>query len=173
MARFLSYDPDGRAAWLHSGTTTVQVSLEQLRGAFGFEHWQPTREDQQALTDAAASIRQDIWQDHRSTAPPPDEDQCEYALEHEIDMVPEQQQATVTAADNVVYPLAPPPTPKQPRQSTSSISTSHSKTPQQKSTCQDTDNTTEYTSTTTRPSAGQPTETRYNPTTHKQHTHHR
>eukprot|EP00435_Cladocopium_sp_Y103_P015633 s906_g3.t2 len=86
VARFLSYDPDGRSAWLHSGTTTIQVSLEQLRGAFGFEHWQPTREDQQALKDAAASIRRDIWQDHRSTAPPPDEDQYDYALEHEIDM---------------------------------------------------------------------------------------
>ena len=43
VARFLSYDPDGPSAWLHSGTTTIQVSLEQLRGAFGFEHWQPTR----------------------------------------------------------------------------------------------------------------------------------
>ncbi|CAL1162801.1 unnamed protein product [Cladocopium goreaui] len=32
VARFLSYDPDGRSAWLHSGTTTLQVSLEQLRG---------------------------------------------------------------------------------------------------------------------------------------------
>ena len=123
VARFLSYDPDGRSAWLHSGTTTIQVSLEQLRGAFGFEHWQPTREDQQALKDAAASIRQDIWQDHRSTAPPPDEDQYDYALEHEIDVVPEQQQQPATGPDAVVYPLAPPSTPKQPRQSTSAPAT--------------------------------------------------
>ena len=39
VARFLSYDPDNKSAWVHSGTTTVHVALEQLRGAVGFEHF--------------------------------------------------------------------------------------------------------------------------------------
>ena len=81
MVRFMSYDPDNKSAWLHSGTTTVHVALEQLRGAVGFEHWQPTREDQQTLKDAAANIRQDLWQEHSTTAPPADEDSYEYPLE--------------------------------------------------------------------------------------------
>ncbi|CAJ1344302.1 unnamed protein product, partial [Effrenium voratum] len=37
--RFLSYDPDMRSAWLHVGTTTLQVAVEQLRAACGFEAW--------------------------------------------------------------------------------------------------------------------------------------
>ena len=78
VARFLSYDPDGRSAWLHSGTTTLQVSLEQLRGAYGFEQWQPSIEDINTLRNAASNIRQDLWQDHRTTPPPQDEDEYNY-----------------------------------------------------------------------------------------------
>ena len=44
VARFLAYEPDGRSAWLHAGTTTVQTSLEQIRAAHGFENWQPSKE---------------------------------------------------------------------------------------------------------------------------------
>ena len=69
VARFLAYDPDGRSAWLHSGTTTLQASLEQIRGAHGFEQWQPSGEDIKCLHDASTNIRTDMWQDHRAAAP--------------------------------------------------------------------------------------------------------
>ena len=106
VARFLSYDPDGRSAWLHSGTTTLQVSLEQLRAAYGFEQWQPSIEDIKALRDASSNIRQDLWQDHRSSAPPRDEDGYDYPLE-------DLPQPTTTYTDSPtpqpILPLAPPP----------------------------------------------------------------
>ena len=46
VARFLAYDPDGRSAWLHAGTTTVQASLEQIRA----ERVQPTYETTFGMT---------------------------------------------------------------------------------------------------------------------------
>ena len=103
VARFLSYDPDGRSAWLHSGTTTLQVSLEQLRGAYGFEQWQPSIEDINTLRNAASNIRQDLWQDHRTTAPPQDEDEYNYPLEY----LP-QPTTTISEPPQPVLPLAPP-----------------------------------------------------------------
>lgn len=81
VARFLSYDPDGRSAWLHSGTTTLQVALEQIRSAYGFENWQPSKDDIKVLRDAAANLRQDLWQDHKASAPPIDEDAYDYQLD--------------------------------------------------------------------------------------------
>ena len=105
VARFLSYDPDGRSAWLHSGTTTVQVSLEQIRSAYGFEHWQPTKDDIQALRDASSNLRQDLWQDHRASAPPPDEDTYDYRLEE----LPQSHQQPQHEQPLPVMPLAPPP----------------------------------------------------------------
>ena len=80
VARFRAYDPDGRSAWLHSGTTTLQASLEQIRGAHGFEQWQPSGEDIKCLHDASTNIRTDMWQDHRATAPLQDEDDYDYQL---------------------------------------------------------------------------------------------
>ena len=90
IARFLSYDPDKRSAWLHSGTNTVQLSLEQLRHAFGFEHWTPDPSDIRAIKDAASNIRQDVWQDERAAAPPLEEDSYDYDLELEqpVPMLP-------------------------------------------------------------------------------------
>ena len=84
VARFLANDPDGRSAWLHSGNTTIQVSLEQLRSAHGFENWQPSREDIAAIKDGATSIQKDLWEDHRADGPPRDEDEYDYDLEVEM-----------------------------------------------------------------------------------------
>ena len=101
VARFLSYDPDGKSAWLHSGTTTLQVTLEQIRGAFGYKQWQPSKEDVAALRDASANVRGDIWEDHRTTAPDPTEDQYDYHFD----------QATTPAgtAEAQLVPLLGPP----------------------------------------------------------------
>ena len=103
VARFLSYDPDGRSAWLHSGTTTLQVALEQIRSAYGFENWQPSKDDIKVLKDAAANLRQDLWQDHKASAPPIDED----AYDYQLDELP--QPSTTYHQPTTVLPLAPPP----------------------------------------------------------------
>ena len=86
-----------------SGTTTLQVSLEQLRGAYGFEQWQPSIEDINMLRNATSNIRQDLWQDHRTTAPPQDEDEYNYPLEY----LP-QPTTTISEPPQPVLPLAPP-----------------------------------------------------------------
>ena len=116
VARFLSYDPDNKSAWVHSGTTTVHVALEQLRGAVGFEHWQPSREDQQMLKEAAHNIRQGLWEDHQATAPPIDEDSYDYqldALEDNTAAAAEAQAEQATASEPGPMPLALPLTPPQ------------------------------------------------------------
>ena len=108
---------DNKSAWLHSGTATVHVALEQLRGAVGFEHWQPTREDRQTLKDAAANIRQDLWQERSTTAPPADEDSYEYPLERLAEPQASAEQHDTAAAPEaeaeqlqpLALPLAPPP----------------------------------------------------------------
>ena len=105
VARFLAYDPDGRSAWLHSGTTTLQASLEQIRGAHGFENWQPSKEHIKCLRDASSNIKADLWEDHRASAPPPDEDEYDYQM-HQL---PDQQQPDI--APLPIQPLAPPHTP--------------------------------------------------------------
>ena len=79
------------------------MSLEQLRGAYGFEQWQPSIEDINTLRNAASNIRQDLWQDHRTTAPPQDEDEYNYPLEH----LP-QPATTISEPPQPVLPLAPP-----------------------------------------------------------------
>ena len=109
VARFLSYDPDGKSAWLHSGTTTVHVALEQLRGAVGFEQWQPTREDQQVLKQAANNIRQDLWQEHATTAPALEEDTYEYHMDNLENTDIAAAGAGTTEETTVALPLAPPP----------------------------------------------------------------
>ena len=109
VARFLSYDPDGKSAWLHSRTTTVHVALEQLRGAVGFEQWQPTREDQQMLKQAANNIRQDLWQEHATTAPALEEDTYEYHMDDLENTDIAAAGAGTTEETTVALPLAPPP----------------------------------------------------------------
>ena len=59
IGRFLSWDPSypGKQAWIRSGNTTVLVTAEQLRAAFGYEDWTPSQEDVAALKDAAKSFK--------------------------------------------------------------------------------------------------------------------
>ena len=73
LGRLLSHDPDGKGAWLHNGNSVVQVTYEQLRPAFGIENWTPSSQDVQILKDGATRLQQDLWQDERGPAPPPDE----------------------------------------------------------------------------------------------------
>ena len=50
LGRLLHHDPDGKSAWLQAGTTTVQVTYEQLRPTFGLESWAPNMADIRALS---------------------------------------------------------------------------------------------------------------------------
>ena len=82
MARFLSYDPDGKSAWLHSGTTPSR------------SHW--NRCDQPSATRTGNRARRTSRYPRcqlkhqvrhsrggpREAAPPPDEDGYEYHFEH-------------------------------------------------------------------------------------------
>ena len=88
MARFLSWDPShvNKQAWIRMGSTTVLATAEQLRTAFGFEHWTPSEEDVQALKSAASSLSQHLLQDERGPAPQDGEaqqalDDIEFPLE--------------------------------------------------------------------------------------------
>ena len=57
LGRLLHHDPDGKSAWLQAGTTTVQVTYEQLRPTFGLESWAPNMADIRALKDASVNIQ--------------------------------------------------------------------------------------------------------------------
>ena len=70
---FLHHDPDNKSAWLQAGSTTVQVTYEQLRPAYGLESWTPSLTDIRALKNAEKSLADGLWQDHRGPGPPPDE----------------------------------------------------------------------------------------------------
>ena len=70
IGRYLGPDPDGRSCWIHTGSTTARVTPEQLRLATSFEDWTPDEEAIRILKDGAASIRQDLWEDHRGDGPP-------------------------------------------------------------------------------------------------------
>ena len=70
IGRFLSWDPShlGKQAWIRSGHTTVLVTAEQLRAAFGFEDWTPDASDIAALKDASTSFG-DHFLDDRGPEP--------------------------------------------------------------------------------------------------------
>ncbi|CAJ1448531.1 unnamed protein product [Effrenium voratum] len=95
MARFLSYDPDLKSAWVHSGTTTMQVAVEQVRAACGFESWTPDKGDIDLLHDAARNIREDMWEDHRAAGHDPEEDS--YDFEFPTDTITGTTCSTITA----------------------------------------------------------------------------
>ena len=84
MARFLSYDPDLKSAWVHSGTTTMQVAVKQVRAACGFESWTPDKADIDLLHDAARNIREDMWEDHRAAGHDPEEDSYDFEFPTEL-----------------------------------------------------------------------------------------
>ena len=79
ISRFLAWDPSapGKLAWVRSGTTSSLVTAEQLRAAYGFESWNPSKEDIQALKDANADIQNQVFEknleDHTGPAPPEDQ----------------------------------------------------------------------------------------------------
>ena len=70
IGRFLSWDPShlGKQAWIRSGHTTVLVTAEQLRAAFGFEDWTPDASDIAALKDASTTFG-DHFLDDRGPEP--------------------------------------------------------------------------------------------------------
>ena len=72
LGRFLSWDPShvGKQAWIRSGATTTLVTSEQLRAAFGYEDWVPSKEDIGALKDAANKF--ELLLDDRGNGPPDD-----------------------------------------------------------------------------------------------------
>jgi hypothetical protein len=73
IGRLLHHDRDNKSAWLQAGSTTVQVTYEQLRPAYGLESWTPSLTDIRALKNAEKSLADGLWQDHRGPGPPPDE----------------------------------------------------------------------------------------------------
>ncbi|CAK9118812.1 unnamed protein product, partial [Durusdinium trenchii] len=73
LCRLLSHDPDQKSAWVHNGNSTVQVTYEQLRPAFGIENWCPSSEDIQILKNGAQQLQQGLGGDERGPGPPADE----------------------------------------------------------------------------------------------------
>ena len=73
IGKDLGPDPDGRSCWIHTGPTAARVTPEQLRSATSFEDWTPDEEAIRILKDGAASIRRDLWEDHRGEGSPQDE----------------------------------------------------------------------------------------------------
>lgn len=98
LGRLLNHDPDQKSAWIHNGSSVVQVTYEQLRPAFGIENWTPTTQDIQILKDGAAKLQQDLWEDERGPGP---------SAEEPFDIEME-------APAELVLPLAPPPSEQPP-----------------------------------------------------------
>ena len=72
-ATFLSWDPSavGKQAWIRSGGSSILVTSEQLRCAFGFEQWTPDSADIAALKDSTESFTKHMLDDRGP--PPPDQ----------------------------------------------------------------------------------------------------
>ena len=98
LGRLLNHDPDQKSAWIHNGSSVVQVTYEQLRPAFGIENWTPTTQDIQILKDGAAKLQKDLWEDERGPGP---------SAEEPFDIEME-------APAELVLPLAPPPSEQPP-----------------------------------------------------------
>ena len=92
LGRLLNHDPDQKSAWIHNGSSVVQVTHEQLRPAFGIESWSPSSQDIQILKDGAKKMQDNLWEDERGPAPP---------LTESLDV-------EVEASAELVMPLAPP-----------------------------------------------------------------
>ena len=103
LGRLLNHDPDQKSAWIHNGSSVVQVTHEQLRPAFGIECWSPSSQDIQILKDGAKKMQDNLWEDEKGPAPP---------LTEPLDV-------EVEAPMELVLPLAPPtpsPVPATPAQ---------------------------------------------------------
>ena len=120
MGRFLSWDPShvGKQAWIRSGATTVLVTSEQLRAAFGFEDWVPSKEDITALKNAAEKFGE--LQDDRGQPPPqgqiPDDDDVLPIQDEGFDSMPFTPSMMVPATP-VQQPQTPSSLPHQPSSS--------------------------------------------------------
>ena len=66
----MSWDPSavGKQAWVRSGGSSILVTSEQLRCAFGFEQWGPSSEDVMALKNASEDFSKYMLDDR---GPPP------------------------------------------------------------------------------------------------------
>ena len=73
LGRLLHHDPDNKSAWLQAGHSTVQVTYEQLRPAYGLEAWTPSMTDVRCLKNAEKTLAEGLRQDHRGPGPPQDE----------------------------------------------------------------------------------------------------
>ena len=109
LGRFLSWDPShvGKQAWIRSGATTTLVTSEQLKAAFGFEDWTPSKEDIAALKDASTKF--DLLLDDRGFGPPdaPVDDD-------DIELLDEQQQLEAMPPLTPAMTAPATPTPVQP-----------------------------------------------------------
>lgn len=81
-ATFLSWDPSavGKQAWVRSGGSSILVTAEQLRCAFGFEQWTPDVDDIKALKSSTDDFTKFMLDDR---GPPPPDDQREPILHHD------------------------------------------------------------------------------------------
>ena len=113
LGRLLSHDPDGKGAWLHNGNSVVQVTYEQLRPAFGIENWTPSSQDVQILKDGATRLQQDLWQDERGPAPPPEEPlDAEVSIE-DTEFLQQLPDLAMPLVESSLAPATPAPQPLQ------------------------------------------------------------
>lgn len=112
LGRLLLHDADGKSAWMQAGSTTVQVTYEQLRPAFGLETWTPSFTDIRALRDCEKTLATGMWEDHRGPGPPDDE-----PLEPEI-TAPVQPEDVAMVPDEPAPLLGEPPISPYPSPST-------------------------------------------------------
>lgn len=70
IGTFLSWDPSHPGKQAQGGT--VLVTAEQLRAAFGYEHWTPDKQDIQCLKDASKTMHEHLFDER---GPEPHEEQ--------------------------------------------------------------------------------------------------
>ena len=57
LGRLLHHDPDGKGAFLHTGTSTARVTYKQMRPACRLEGWAPSMEDIKVLKNGWARTK--------------------------------------------------------------------------------------------------------------------
>ena len=89
IGRFLSWGPAhvGKQAWVKTATSTTLVTAEQMRCAFGFEDWTPSKEDIQVLKDASTDFGKYLMDD-RGPEPPQEEPHPSEILEEDLQALP-------------------------------------------------------------------------------------
>ena len=131
LGRLLLHDSDGKSAWMQAGSTTVQVTYEQLRPAYGLESWTPSMNDIRALKNCEKTLAAGMWEDHRGPGPPEDE-----PLEPEIAAPVEPEDVQMIPAEPVPLlgeppsPVPSPSTPPMPMQDTLPLPLDHPQQPE-------------------------------------------